>query len=101
MPNFLLEDQGMVLIYVPLPSGKLTFPAHILKDTSATSAPKVNSETGFGLIFRVKDAHVLVQYGNGIHMLERSELKSKYRFYETGLPTALESSNHGESRTKF
>jgi hypothetical protein len=99
MPNFLLEDQGMVLIYGPLPSGKLTYPAHILKDTSASSAPKADLETGFGLIFRVKDSHVLVQYGNGIHMLDRSELKSKYNFYETGLPTAVESSDHGESST--
>ncbi len=60
-------------------------PAHILKDTSASSAPKADLETGFGLVFRVKDSHVLVQYGNGIHMLDSSELDSKYKVYETGL----------------
>ncbi len=87
MKYFPLEDQGMVLIHGPLPADKSSYPAHILKDTTTSSAPKIDANTGFGLVFKVEETHVLVQYGNGVHKLERSEISSKYDMYGTGLPT--------------
>jgi hypothetical protein len=88
MTKFPLEDQGMVLIYGPLPSGRTSYPANNIFDIDMTRF-KIDAENGLGLVVKVDDEHVKVQYGNSAHMLDRDVLSSQYSTYSTGLPSPV------------
>ena len=88
MTKFPLEDQGMVLIYGPLPSGGTSYPANNIFDIDMTRF-KIDAENGLGLVVKVDDEHVKVQYGNSAHMLDRDVLSSQYSTYSTGLPSPV------------
>jgi hypothetical protein len=94
MKNFPLEDQGMVLIYGPLPSNAslkaTTYPANDIFDMKHFQSFKIIDQTGFGLVFGVKENQVSVQHGNAAFVLERhAVVSSQYSVYSTGLPTPV------------
>jgi hypothetical protein len=87
MRKFPLEDQGILLIYGPLPKGASAYPAEEIFSMSGFPALQTETGHGFGLLFLVEPGQVKVQYGNGVQTFCRSTLNMRYKFYSTGLPS--------------
>ncbi len=83
--RFPLEDQGLVLILGPLPLNATTYPASRMFNIRGSF--RISASHGLGLVIRVEDARVSVQYGNGIFMLSRDIMERDYEVYSTGLPS--------------
>ena len=83
MKQFPLEDQGMVLLFGPLPSGATSYPAEGVFE--GPDLPTPDSENGHGLLFRVEARQVVVQFGNGQQRLDHERLRH-YKLYATGIP---------------
>ena len=87
MKQLPLKDQGLVLMYGPLPVGATSYPARQVFD--GENFPEQNSETGFGLLFRVEARQVVVQFGNGVHRFDFDQLRN-YKLHATELPSPPE-----------
>jgi hypothetical protein len=98
MKHFPLEDQGMVLIYGPLPNGAMSYPAEKVFHIDKKYKPEISDQIGLGLLFKVREGLVYVQYEDGVHTLDRSTISSSYKVYSTGIPTPVEAPGDGESR---
>ena len=89
--HFPLEDQGLVLIFGPLPSGATSYPAREVFE--GKNFPVPDAQNGYGLLFRVEKPMVVVQFGNRVLNIEYTELKKRYRMQATGLPSPAETRN--------
>jgi hypothetical protein len=93
MKQFPLEDQGLVLIFGPLPSGATSYPVHEVFE--GKNFPNPDAQNGYGLIFKVEEPKVVVQFGNRVLRLEYAELRKSYKMQATGLPSPPENSDEG------
>ncbi len=96
MQHFPLEDQGMLLIYGPLPAEATSYPVDDIFAMEDVDAPEISETTGVGLVFKIDKTHVLVQYGNGVHTLERDLISTAYQAFSTGLPIPSQVPDEGE-----
>ena len=85
LKKFPLEDQGLLLIYGPLPTGARSYPASEV--FTLTCAWPDTEGFGVGLLVKAEGMHVQVQYGNALCTLDREILGTGYTLYGTGLPS--------------
>uniref|UniRef100_A0A7S0QGB7 Uncharacterized protein n=2 Tax=Cryptomonas curvata TaxID=233186 RepID=A0A7S0QGB7_9CRYP len=85
--QFPLEDQGLILMFGPLPPGATSYPAQEVFE--GKNFLQQDSENGYGLMFRVEGGKFVVQFGNGVQRLDHDTLK-RFKLHATGIPSPQE-----------
>lgn len=85
MSRFPMQDIGISLIHGPLPLGATTYRADAIFQIDS-KAPAITAQDGYGLVFKVENERVHVQYGNCVHIFGITDIAEDYDVFLTGLP---------------